>query len=75
MSPRSARLASLVFGLLWLTFGIFSLTDGNAGMGIAQLALGIAWLLVAAFKVMRSATPSEVTANDEDRSPRESVTS
>ncbi len=74
MTPRWMRISYLIFGLAWFTFGIFSLADGDTGMGIAQLALGIVWLLVAAFKVMRSATPSEVTANDEDRSQRESVT-
>jgi hypothetical protein len=67
------RISYLIFGLVWLTFGIFSLADGDTGMGTAQLALGITWLLVAAFKAMRSATPSEVTVSDEHRSRRESV--
>lgn len=65
MTPRWMRISYLIFGLVWLTLGTLSLIDGDTGTGIIQLALGIAWLLVAAFKVMRSATPGEVNASEE----------
>lgn len=59
MTPRWIRIAFLVFGLAWLTIGTLTLAEGDTGPGVVKLALGIGWLLVAAFKGMRSAAPSE----------------
>jgi succinate-acetate transporter protein len=53
MTPRWAPIAFFVFGLAWLTFGIWELTEGDTGAGVARLALGVGWLLLAAFKGMR----------------------
>lgn len=54
MTPRWVLIAFVIFGLAWLTFGIWELTEGDTGAGVLRLALGVGWLLLAAFKGMRS---------------------
>ena len=58
MTPRWMLIAFFIFGLVWLTFGILKLTQGETGMGLADLALGIAWLLVAAYRSSRHSDTS-----------------
>jgi succinate-acetate transporter protein len=55
VTPRWVPIAFFVFGLAWLTFGIWALTEGDTGAGVVKLALGVGWLLLAAFKGMRPA--------------------
>jgi hypothetical protein len=64
VTPRWMLIAFLIFGLIWLAFGTLKLTQGETGMGVANLALSIGYLLVAAFKARQ-----RTTAGSPDRGP------
>jgi TM2 domain-containing membrane protein YozV len=63
MTPRSIRVAFLVFGLIWLSFGIAKLIHGETGMGVGNLALGVGWLLVAAYNSRQARVRNGERAN------------
>jgi uncharacterized membrane protein HdeD (DUF308 family) len=55
VTPRWAPIAFVIFGLVSLTLGTLTLTEGDTATGVLKLALGVGWLLVAAFNVIRPA--------------------
>jgi hypothetical protein len=50
VAPLWVRIVLFVFGLIWLTLGILTLTEGDTGQGVVQLALGVGWLLMGFFR-------------------------